>query len=167
MHTLHYHCPYRMGWLHSWQHLLMDMLMWYVYWLRLMQTSTRRTRYGVLVKYRHRLWWQCTVVSSYTQNGASALQLASQEGHVGVVSVLIEAKAHVNQQTKVLEPLHVENSHSGRFHSCQPSRFPGCPRIWLYQSRGPGNPLTFQGFRPLVVVRTLPMCMLLWMCNVL
>ena len=116
-------------------------------------------------------------MTSYTQNGASALQLASQEGHVGVVSVLIEAKAHVNQQTKVLEPLHVENSHSGsRFHSCQPSRdsldiqgrqgFPGYPDIWLYQSRGPGNPLTFQGFRPLVIVHTLRMCMLLYGCVV-
>ena len=39
---------------------------------------------------------------SYPQDGYTALHSASQEGHVDVVRVLIDANAHVNQQTTVL-----------------------------------------------------------------
>ena len=39
---------------------------------------------------------------SYLQDGWTALHKASQEGHVDVVRVLIDANAHVNQQTTVL-----------------------------------------------------------------
>ena len=57
---------------------------------------------------------QCTVhiVTSYSQDGWTALHLASQEGHINVVRVLIEASAHVNQQTKVLQRVHVECSYT-------------------------------------------------------
>ena len=39
---------------------------------------------------------------SYPQDGYTALHKASQEGHVDVVRVLIDANARVNQQTTVL-----------------------------------------------------------------
>ena len=39
---------------------------------------------------------------SYPQDGYTALHKASQGGHVDVVRVLIDANAHVNQQTTVL-----------------------------------------------------------------
>ena len=42
-----------------------------------------------------------TPFTSYTQDGAAALYVSSQEGHVDVVRFLIEANAQVNQQTKV------------------------------------------------------------------
>ena len=38
----------------------------------------------------------------YAQDGWTALHMSSQEGHVNVVHVLIEASAVVNQQTKVI-----------------------------------------------------------------
>ena len=38
----------------------------------------------------------------HTQGGWTALHMSSQEGHVDVVRALIAAKAHVNQQTKVM-----------------------------------------------------------------
>lgn len=43
------------------------------------------------------------VITPYTptQGGWTALHLSAQEGHYHVVDVLIEANAHVNQQTKV------------------------------------------------------------------
>ena len=41
-------------------------------------------------------------MTSHTQNGWTALHLASQEGHVNVVHVLTDANAHVNQQTNVV-----------------------------------------------------------------
>ena len=48
----------------------------------------------------------------YSQNGCTALHLASQNGHVYVARMLIEANAHMNPQTKVLQPIHVECSHT-------------------------------------------------------
>ena len=48
----------------------------------------------------------------YSQNGCTALHLASQNGHVYVVRMLIEANAHMNPQTKVMQPIHVECSHT-------------------------------------------------------
>ena len=48
----------------------------------------------------------------YSQNGWTALHMASQEGQFDVVHVLIEASAHVNQQSKVLQRVHVECSHT-------------------------------------------------------
>ena len=42
-------------------------------------------------------------MTSYTQNGWTALHAASQEGHVDVVHTLIDANARVNQQTTVLD----------------------------------------------------------------
>ena len=41
-------------------------------------------------------------MTSNVQDGATALHLSSHEGHVGVVRVLIEAHAYVNQQDKVI-----------------------------------------------------------------
>jgi len=38
--------------------------------------------------------------------------LSSQEGHVDVVRVLMEANAHVNQQTKVMQCVHVEHPYT-------------------------------------------------------
>ena len=52
-------------------------------------------------------------VTSYRLDGFAARVLSSQEGRVDAVCVLIEANASVNQQTKVMEPLHVESSYSG------------------------------------------------------
>ena len=52
-------------------------------------------------------------VTSYRLDGFTARVLSSQEGRVDAVCVLIEANASVNQQTKVMEPLHVESSYSG------------------------------------------------------
>ena len=40
------------------------------------------------------------------QNGWTALHLASQEGHVAVVRLLIEAHAVINQQSKVGPVIH-------------------------------------------------------------
>ena len=40
------------------------------------------------------------------QNGCTALHLASQEGHVAVVRLLIEAHAVINQQCKVGPGIH-------------------------------------------------------------
>ena len=42
-------------------------------------------------------------MTSYSQDGYTALHKASQEGHVDVVRVLIDANALVNQQTTVLK----------------------------------------------------------------
>ena len=49
-------------------------------------------------------------MTSYLQDGWTALHKASQEGQVDVVLVLIEANARVNQQSKVMQPIHVECS---------------------------------------------------------
>ena len=45
----------------------------------------------------------CTLMTPYppTQGGWTALHLSAQEGNFDVVYVLVEANAHVNQQTKV------------------------------------------------------------------
>ena len=40
------------------------------------------------------------------QNGCTALHIASQEGHVAVVRLLIEARAVINQQIKVRPGIH-------------------------------------------------------------
>lgn len=42
-------------------------------------------------------------MTCYVQNGWTPLHMSSQEGHVDVVSVLIEANAHVNQKTEVMK----------------------------------------------------------------
>ena len=42
-------------------------------------------------------------LSSYTQSGWTALHFSSQEGHVDVVHVLIEACAPINQSDKVIK----------------------------------------------------------------
>ena len=51
-------------------------------------------------------------MTSYSQDGCTALHLASQEGQLDVVRVLIEANARVNQRSKVMQPIHVECSYT-------------------------------------------------------
>ena len=42
------------------------------------------------------------LVTVHTQGGYTALHVSSEYGHVDVVRALIAAKAHVNQQSKVI-----------------------------------------------------------------
>ena len=87
---------------HSYWPLKKVMLKWFVYWLRLMQKFIHMTRYSILTNQlcdESALFWL-----PIPQDGRSALHKASQGGHVDVVRVLIETSAHINQQTKVVDP---------------------------------------------------------------
>ena len=67
------------------------------------------------------------------QSGASALSLAAQEGKVGVVRILIEAKALVNIQKKVYTPSHIHTVQPSLFHPTVPH--PDSPKVGTQISR--------------------------------
>ena len=54
------------------------------------------------------------VAIPHLQDGWTALHLASQQGHVEVVRVLIAAKARINQCSKVQQPVNAKHF----YHNC-------------------------------------------------
>ena len=84
-----------------WLQLLMVTLMLYTHYYRMMLLLILKTKYVHYAIISHIILYFTLPILMYTQNGATALMMATATGNIEIVQVLLQHKGDVNIQDAV------------------------------------------------------------------